>query len=65
MSFLEFKERVEKALKSSGALLYADFKHEDGKHIARVSNGMKIIGNNISKKVMFCWGSGHRAVAAI
>lgn len=37
------------------------FSFDDGRHIAEVSDGTRIIGNSTSRRVEFNWGSGHKA----
>jgi hypothetical protein len=39
--------------------------HENGKHIARLSGDIRIIGNSIARSVSVMWGSGHSAIAAL
>lgn len=39
------------------------FLNEDGKYIAKVAEGVTIIGNSISAVVLVKWGSGHCARA--
>lgn len=65
MSFESFCERVTIVYGLSGDGSHVVFRHEDGKHIARFSNGVKIVGNALSRSVMVFWGSGHKARATL
>ena len=65
MSFYDFQERVYSLLERVGGRVFADFSQEDGKHIARCSGGITMIGNAVSPKVTIKWGSGHTAVMEI
>lgn len=40
-----------------------DFRNEDGKFIAKCSDGITIMGNSTSSKITVRWGSGHQAQA--
>lgn len=64
MAYDAFVERIS-ALVSEISGLSVDFSHEDGLHIARVSDGTVITGNAISGRISVQWGSGHSATAAI
>ena len=57
MSYDVFKERVRGLVNRSGSKV--SFHHEDGKHIARCSDGVTIIGNVLCPRVLVKWGSGH------
>ena len=63
MSYDVFKERVRGLTNRSGSKVI--FSHEDGKHIARCSDGVTIIGNVLCPRVLVKWGSGHSAYATI
>ena len=63
MSYDVFKERVKGLAKRSGSKV--SFSHEDGKHIARCSDGVTIVGNKFCPNVLVKWGSGHTAHATI
>lgn len=63
MSYDVFQEQIKGLVKCSGSKV--SFSHEDGKHIARCSNGVTIVGNTICPKVLVKWGSGHTAYAKI
>jgi hypothetical protein len=65
MSFESFCERVITVFGVSGEPCDVSFRREDGKHIARFSNGVKIVGNALSRSVMVFWGSGHAARATL
>ena len=39
--------------------------HEDGKHIARLSGDIRIIGNSVAVSVCVKWGNDHSAIATI
>ena len=62
MSFSAFTSTVEGMAKRAG---YhpgdVSFRHEDGKHIAQLPEGITITGNTISTRVAVRWGSGHSA----
>lgn len=60
MSFEVFYEKVFAYMKEAG-IKHARFFREDGKHIARFSEGITITGNHKSARLCVCWGSGHRA----
>lgn len=59
MSFEAFRSGVRKKCGR------AEFKHEDGMHIALLPEGIRITGNAISTKVLVEWGSGHSAFAVL
>lgn len=63
MPFDVFCERVNELAKRTGNTVC--FANEDGKHIARCSDGVTIVGNAISRTVSVMWGSNHRADAVI
>lgn len=63
MSYDVFKKRVRGLAKRSGSCV--SFHHEDGKHIARCSDGVTIIGSSACPRVLVKWGSGHSAYATI
>lgn len=63
MSYEVFCRRVSAIVKRTGAK--ARFSREDGKHIARCTDGVTIIGNSECRNVLVKWGSGHTAFAAI
>lgn len=63
MSYDVFKERVKRLVKRSDSKV--SFSHEDGKHIARCSDGVTIVGNAYCSNVLVRWGSGHTAYATI
>lgn len=63
MSYDVFKERVKGLVNRSGSAVR--FSHEDGRHIARCSDGVTIIGNVSCPRVLVKWGSGHSAYADI
>ena len=63
MSYDVFKERVKGIVKRSGSKV--SFSHENGKHIARCSDGVTIVGNKYCPNVLVKWGSGHTAYANI
>lgn len=50
MSYDVFKERVRGLVNRSGSKV--SFHHEDGKHIARCSDGVTIIGNVLCPRVL-------------
>lgn len=63
MSYDVFCERVADIVKHTGSKVR--FSREDGKHIAKCSDGVTIIGNTESHRVFVRWGSGHSALATI
>ena len=65
MSFESFCEKVTAVFGTSGDMGNVRFRREDGKHIARFSNGVRVVGNSISLSVMVFWGSGHAARATL
>ena len=54
MSYDVFKERVKGLVNRSGSAVR--FSHEDGRHIARCSDGVTIIGNVSCPRVLVKWG---------
>lgn len=64
MSYQVFQERVRELVKRSGSGSVV-FCHEDGKHIAKCTDGVTITGNVLSRRVFVRWGNGHTAYAAI
>lgn len=65
MPYELFKSHVNAMISKAGGGYDVEFSHEDGKHIARISDGMTITGNTISTRVSVSWGSGHVANATI
>lgn len=65
MSYEVFQNRCMDFLKKSGDDSSVVFHHDDGKFIARFSNGVKIIGNSVCTSLRVVWGSGHTAIARI
>lgn len=63
MSYEVFCKRVSDVAKRTGAK--ARFYREDGKHIAKCTDGVTIIGNSECPNVLVKWGSGHTALACI
>lgn len=63
MSFDAFRKRVTDIAERSGSRV--SFSHEDGKHIARCSDGVTITGNVLCPVVTVRWGSGHTATTTI
>lgn len=63
--FGRFKQAVETIVHKSGESVTVTFEQTDGKYIARISNGVKIVGNSQSCKVLVKFGSGHKAAATI
>lgn len=64
MTYERFVERVLLKLANAGTT-GVQFKHEDGKYIAKCACGVTIIGNAVSNRVGVRWGSGHYAVDMI
>lgn len=63
MSYDVFCKRVADIVKCTGSKVR--FSREDGKHIAKCSDGVTIIGNTKSPRVFVRWGSGHAALTTI
>ena len=63
MPYKTFCKRVSALVNRTGAS--AQFSHRDGRHIARCSDGVMIIGNSVCDRVLVKWGSGHTAYANI
>lgn len=63
MPFIDFRNRVGAIAHKAGVSVV--FFHEDGKHIARCSDGVTITGNTLSRNVSIRWGSGHSAMTEI
>ncbi len=61
MSYPSFEHRIRSQFGKSVLNVY----HEDGKHIAKLAGGIRIVGNNIARSVYVTWGSGHSAITAI
>ena len=61
MSYADFSKRI----KSRFGKDVLSITHTDGRHIARLSDGVTIIGNAVASSVLVRWGSGHSAIAAI
>ena len=61
-----FEERITRLMMVSGSEVgFVSISREDGKYIAKFSNGVTIIGNASCQKVFVIWGSGHAAHAII
>lgn len=64
MSYEVFCKKVYELLRALN--MKARFiKTDDGRYIAKVSDGSTIIGNSVSLKVTLRWASGHQAMAEI
>lgn len=63
MAYEVFCNRVRGLAREAGIVVM--FSHEDGKHVARCSDGVTITGNTFSKSVSIRWGSGHFAMTEI
>lgn len=63
MSYDVFVERVKRLAERSGSRV--SFSHEEGRHIARCSDGVLITGNIFCANVCVRWGDGHFAYATI
>jgi len=61
MSYKTFENRVRAKFGED----VVNVSHEDGKHIARLSGDIRIIGNGASTSVCVKWGSGHSAMTTI
>ena len=66
MSYETFSAKVKALIRKAGAGITADFLTDDnGRHIAKCSDGTTIVGHARSLTVTIKWGSGHVAMAAI
>jgi len=65
MAYEVFQKRVNAIIAKAGGGISARFSIEDGKYIARCSDGIRIIGNSVSQRIRVEWGSGHVAHALI
>lgn len=63
MSYEVFCEKIGALAKRTGTEV--EFSHEDGKHIARFSDGVVITGNAKALRIHVKWGSGHTALATV
>ena len=63
MPYQTFCKRVSALVNRTGASV--KFAHKDGRHIARCSDGVTIVGNAVCDRVLVKWGSGHTAYANI
>lgn len=63
MPFSIFKERVLCLIRREG--LTARFSTDGGKHIAMISDGTIIVGNQATPKIAVKWGDGHMAFSSI
>lgn len=59
MAFEVFCNRV-KGYMAAAEVETAEFFREDGKHIARLPDGITIMGNSVSRRLCVVW-NGHRA----
>ena len=57
MAYNVFEQKVRKKFGKDVLRVY----HEDGRHIAKLMGGIRIIGNNLAHSVSVIWGSGHTA----
>lgn len=62
MSYPEFVAKVKGKFPASAILAIG---HANGKHFARLVDGVKIVGNTTAKTVWVSWGSGHTAIATL
>lgn len=60
MAFETFCSRVKDYMKDA-KVKTVEFLREDGKHIARLPDGIIISGNSVSHRLCVEWGSGHKA----
>lgn len=67
MSYEKFQQLIGSLVKKSGGGISVDFSHtEEGKYIARVSDGTIITGNPASMRVTVRWnGKNHQGIAVI
>ena len=67
MSFEVFKNKVKALIASAGGDIDVRFSTDDekGRHYAKCSDGIVIIGNSKNLKITVRWGSGHQSMAAI
>lgn len=66
MSYEKFQSLIGGLVRRSGGGISVDFRHTDGKYIARVSDGTTIIGNPASMRVTVRWaGKNHQSMASL
>ena len=65
MSYEVFCKRVNDVVKRNKIGGSVRFSRDEGKHIAECTDGVTIIGNSVSSRVLVKWGSGHTALATI
>lgn len=67
MSFEAFVKHVNRIIEKAGGGIKVRFSNEpeDGKYIARCSDGTTITGYETCIKLSVRWGSGHVAMAAV
>lgn len=67
MSYEKFQQLIGSLVKKSGGGISVDFRRtEEGKYIARVSDGTVIVGNPSSMRVTVRWGGrNHQGMAVI
>lgn len=65
MSYEVFQDRCLALVSAADSSVSVRFSRDDGKFIARFSNGVKIIGNSVCSSIQVKWGSGHSAIARI
>lgn len=66
MNYEVFKDKVNALIERAGGGIDVGFRHEDGKHIAKCSDGTVIVGNSVSLQVAVNWnGKAHTAMAVI
>lgn len=65
MAYQVFQNKVNALINRAGGNTSVRFSSEDGRHIARCSDGTTIIGSASCLRVKVLWGSGHTALAHI
>ena len=57
MAYKVFEQKIRERFGSDVLRVY----RQDGKHIATLSGGIKIVGNRFAVSVAVLWGNGHTA----
>ena len=61
MLYHEFEKRI----RARFNLDVLSVNHRDGKHIANLMGGIRIIGNAVAPSIIVKWGSGHSAITTL
>lgn len=65
MPYQDFKAKLIKLARQNGDHVKFHMDHEEGLYIASFSNGLRVLGNSVSKSVTCRWGSGHQATLVL